>query len=374
MHFALLGLLALGCREDEPTTAPPERVAPEPVPVLSEADEALLASLLSPDPGDFYEDRARLWRMGEIRWSSGAVPRDRPDASTLARPLELVVVDPASLRVILPLERIDWQPPSPELVRVANQRDDSSPAQVWQAMRVTARMSAGDLVAGLRRPIAPTSWLELDAGIPLTPLDGEGERLRVGWDDRECGFGLSFALDAGDFGPLYRPGPTKSSAPSAAPRPATSLSLPPSTPMFESAEAREPLLRLHAESTIDPEGPGWVGLEITKTGAAKRGRTPVELACKGVTARGWVETKHLKETPGRYALVEQNQPPAISSCAGHDEGESISVAPGTPLFVADELVGVVVDEVELLVQISGPWMQTCVPSPWGDLELRLLSR
>lgn len=370
----LLGLLALGCRDDEPTTPPPERVVPEPLPVLSDADEALLASLLSPDPADFYEDRARLWRLGEIRWPSSAAPRERPEPTTIARPLELVVVDATQLRVLLPLHRLDWQPPAPELVRVAQARESDSPERLWQALRITAQVGAGDLVVGLRRPLAPTSWLELDAGIPLTPLDGEGERLRVGWDDRECGFGLSLALDAADFGPLYRPGPAKPASSSAAPQRATSISLPPSAALFDSAEAREPLLRLHAESTIDPEGPGWVGLQITKTGAAKRGRTPVELECKGVTARGWVETKLLKEAPGRYALVEQNQPPAISSCEGYDEGESVSVGPGTPLFIGDALVGVVVEEVELLVQIHGAWMETCVPSPWGDLELRLLAR
>lgn len=371
-----LGLIA--CQRPEPTTPAPERVAPEPAPVLTDADEALLASLISPDPGDFHDDRARLWRMGALRWWPGAPELPgRPEPESLTHPLELVVVDAESLRVILPLDQLEWRPPAPELVRVSRPNESPSPEQLWKALRITASVEAGDLVAGLRHAIAPTAWLELEAGIPLTPLDREGERLRVGWDDRECGFGLSLVIDATEFGPLHQPGPAAPEPdPSAAPpaKPATSLSLTPATPIFASAEDREPLLRLHAASTIDPEGPGWIAQQITKVGPTKRGRAPIVLRCKGVTVRGWVDNKALVESPGRYALVEETEPPTISSCPSNEDATSLLVGPGTPLFADDRVVGVVVEEIELPVRVHGAWMETCVPSPWGDLELRLRGR
>ncbi|MFV8750735.1 hypothetical protein ACNOYE_09305 [Nannocystaceae bacterium ST9] len=384
LRFTMAGWLAAsGCHEPEVAVAPEDRAKPEPAPLLSEADEALLAALSSDDPGDFFDDRARLWRVGAIHWQEGqAEIAGRPaGADTLPQPLQLVVVDPIGPRVLLPLDQLEWRPPGPELVRVSADQDEApSPEPLWRALRLTALVGPGDLVAGLRRDLAPTPWLELDAGIPLTPLDREGERLRVGWDDRECGFGLTLTIDPAEFGPLHRPGPEPSAEaqPPTAGKP-TSLRLDPATAIHASAEDREPLLRLHPASSIDPEGPGWIGQTITREGPAKRGRTPIVLRCHGVTVRGWVETKALRESPGRYAFVEPSEPPSLSSCESNDGASTMSVPPGTALFAdvtADDatLVGVVVEEVDMPVRVEGGWMATCVPSPWGDLEVRFRSR
>jgi hypothetical protein len=374
LRFTMAGWLAAsGCHEPEVAVVPDDRAKPEPAPLLSEADEALLAALSSDDPGDFFDDRARLWRIGAIHWQEGqAEIAGRPaGADTLPQPLPLVVVDPKGPRVLLPLDRLEWRPPAPELVRVSAGDDEvPSPEPLWRAVRLTALVGPGDLVAGLRRDLAPTPWLELDAGIPLTPLDREGERLRVGWDDRECGFGLTLTIDPAEFGPLHRPGPEPSLEPAPADAKPTSLRLDPATAIHASAEDREPVLRLHP----DPEGAGWIDQAITREGPAKRGRTPITLRCHGVTVRGWVETKALHESPGRCAFVEQSEPPPLSSCESNDGASTMRVSPGTALFADATLVGVVVEEIDMPVRVQGGWMATCVPSPWGDLEVRFRSR
>jgi hypothetical protein len=367
-------LAASGCHEPEPAIPPSDRAKPELAPTLSEADEALLASLSSDDPGDFHDDRARLWRVGALRWRSGEPElRGRPEhAQPLAQPLSVVVVDPIGPRVLLPLDQLEWHAPAPELVQVANSEAEARSLEpIWKALRLTAVVAPGDLVAGLHRDLAPTEWLELDAGIPLTPLDREGDRLRVGWDDRECGFGLTLTIDPEEFGTLHRPGP-REPASEAADANAPSLRLGPATAIYPSAEDRTPLLRLHPATTIDPDGPGWIGQEITRSGPARRGRTPIVLRCHGVTVRGWVESKALRESPGRYAFVEQAEPPAASTCESARGGSPMSVPAGTVLHAGadDEVVGVVIETIDLDVRVADGWMTTCVPSPWGDLQLR----
>jgi hypothetical protein len=376
LWLVIAGSLAvIGCREPEPAVAPSDRAKPELAPALSEADEALLASLSSEDPGDVFDDRARLWRVGPMRWRADEPEiGGRPEAiQPLAQPLLLVVVDPEGPRVLLPLDQLEWQPPAPELVRVsASAEPTRSLEPIWKALRLTAVVAPGDLVAGLRRDLAPTDWLELDAGIPLTPLDREGDRLRVGWDDRECGFGLTLTIDPDEFGPLHRPGPADQ-AEASAPANATSLRLDPAAAIYASAEERTPLLRLHPATSIDPEGPGWIGQVITRTGPTRRGRTPIVLQCHGVRVSGWVETKTLRESPGRYAFVEQADPPAPSTCEAAQTGASpMSVPAGTVLYAGTgtDVVGVVVEPIDLDVRIEASWMTTCVPSPWGDLDLR----
>jgi hypothetical protein len=374
----MLAWLALGCREPEPTAAPSDRAKPELAPALSESDEALLASLSSEDPGDFYDDRARLWRVGPLRWRAGEpeLPGRPERAEPLARPLSLVVVDPEGPRVLLPLDQLEWQPPARELVQVsAGEAEVASPEPIWKALRLTAVVAPGDLVAGLRRDLAPTDWLELDAGIPLTPLDREGERLRVGWDHRECGFGLTLAIEPSEFGPLHRPGPAETQTDVPTKAGATSLRLDPATAIYPSAEDKTPLLRLHPATTIDPDGPGWIGQEITRSGPARRGRTPIVMRCHGVTVRGWVEAKALRESPGRYAFVEQAEPPQPSTCASMRNASPMSVPAGTVLHAGpdDAVVGLVVETIDLDVRVAEGWMNACVPSPWGDLELRFRS-
>lgn len=364
-----------GCPAPPPAAAPSDRATPEPAPALSEADEALLASLSSEDPGDFYDERAQLWRIGALRWQVEKPEIEGRPAGipSLARPLPMVVIDPVGPRVLLPLDQLEWRPPAPELVRMSAAKNEArSPEPIWHSLRLTAVVGPGDLVAGLRRDLAPTPWLELDAGIPLTPLDREGERLRVGWDDPECGFGLTLTIDPEEFGPLHRPGPVVASEP-ATPSSSASLRLDPAAAIYASAEERTPLLRLHPATTVDPDGPGWIGQEITRSGPAKRGRTPIVLQCKGVGVRGWVETKALRESPGRYAFVEQAEPPPLSSCADEREASSMLVPAGTVLHAGSdepEVVGIVVEEIAMEVRVEGGWMATCVPSPWGDLELR----
>lgn len=371
-----LCLASSGCHEREPAAAPIERPKPDPAPPLSEADEALLAALSSDDPGDYYDDRARLWRIGALRWrAEGPEIGARPRAlDSLGQPLPLVVIDPIGPRVLLPLDQLEWRSPAPELVRVSARKDESrSPEPIWKSLRLSAVVGPGDLVPSLRQDLAPTPWLELAAGIPLTPLDSEGERLRVGWDDRECGFGLTLTIDPEQFGPLYRPGPARDPVPSEPAR-GTSLRLEPATPLYASAEEREPLLRMHPATMIDPEGPGWIGQVIIRDGPAKRGRTPIVLRCHGVSVRAWVASKALRESPSRYAFVEQAEPPALSTCESLRGASPMPVPAGTLLYAGDSLVGVVAKEVDLDVRVEGSWMSTCVPSPWGDLELRFRGR
>ena len=99
------------------------------------------------------------------------------------------------------------------------------------------------------------------------------------------------------------------------------------------------------------------------------------LSCHGVSVKGWVETKALRESPGRYAFVEQAEPPAPSSCESARGSSTMSVPAGTVLHAGagDEVVGVVFETVDLDVRVADGWMTTCVPSPWGDLELKFRS-
>src|SRR5262245_18774857 len=117
-----------GCREVDPTTTPTVERRPSPAPVLSADDEALLASLLADDPGDFHLPRARLWRLGAARWSAeGPELANHPSNGELARPLEVVVVDREGPRVLLPLDELSARPTGPE---------DTAPP--WSALRIVA--------------------------------------------------------------------------------------------------------------------------------------------------------------------------------------------------------------------------------------------
>ena len=190
-----LGILfgAGACHEPVVTEVPLDRPPARPTPILDPDEEALLASLVADDPGDYHVARARIWRIGGGRWRPDSPEfGDRPSAGPRERdlpaPVEVVVVD-AGPRVLLPLAELGFEP---EL----------------DALRLVAHLQASDLVAGLTRELHPTAWLTLAAGVGLTPLEREGERLRVRWGDPDCGFGLELVLDAGDFGPTYEPGPS----------------------------------------------------------------------------------------------------------------------------------------------------------------------
>lgn len=352
-----LSLALLGCSATEPTASPVVSQRSSPAPSLSGDDEALLASLLAQDPGDFHVARARIWRMGPARWVvAGAElphrPSSDPRGGVSARPVEAVVIDPEGPRVLLPLDE-------------------------WPALRLVAVLSPGDLVAGLTRELRPTPWLTVSAGVGLSPIASEDDHLRVRWSDPACGFSLELALDTKDFGPLYEPGPA--GPPSDAPEPAGTVArrLAPGTEVFVAADAREPILRL------GPEAPGRgehmnAGQRVTLEGQPSRGRQAISLRCRGVQVRGFVASKSIVETTTRYAVVEDT-PPLVSSCADIN-GEAITVPRATPLYEptgsADAvLVGVVAEDVELPARLgSDGWWIGCVGSPWGDLVVQFRLR
>jgi hypothetical protein len=345
-----LGCSAAGCREPSASVPPPERGEARPAPSLDMDDEALLASLLSDDPGDFYGPRARIWRAGIARWTAdGGELSGRPTTGPrdFADPIEVVVVDADGPRVLLPLAELGLAPPG---------------------LHILARLAPSDLVNGLVRERRPTPWLTLAAGVGLTPLEREAERLRVRWGDPDCGFGLELVLDAADFGVLYEPGP--SGRPSDEPQlgDGATLRLAPGTQLYADGQGREPIVRL------DPEPPS----EASRLRAAQRVRVigkptgklqAIELRCRGVVIRGYAPLVSLDELPGRFAVVESS-PPSTSTCAGFG-GERIRVPAATPLYAPEgdpELVGVTTTELELPGRpIADGWWQACQASPWGDL-------
>jgi hypothetical protein len=355
---ACLGLLA--CREQ------PDPIAPEPdvhraqAAPLSEDDEALLASLVAEDPGDFHVERARIWRVGPARWVEGGPELPgRPPDHALDRPLEAVVVDRAGPRVLLPLAQLDDRPE-------------------WSSLRIVAVLGAGDLVAGLRRELRPTPWLTLAAGVGLTPRGRSDGHLDVGWSDPACGFGLHLAIDTEDFGPLYEPGPAGPPSDTPEPPDAAPLRLAPGTAIFATADAREPVLRLDPQPASHGERLS-AAQRVTLDGKPTRGRQAVTLRCRGVEVRGFVTTDAIVENPARYAVVD-HPPPPTSTCAGFGSGEPLIVPRATPLREPTgdgrgALIGVVAADLELAAT-PGPegWWTGCVASPWGDLVFQFRLR
>jgi hypothetical protein len=356
----LVGALSLcGCPERETTTLPSEERRPSPAPVLSANDEALLASLLSDDPGDFHLRRARVWRLGPSRWvAGGAEWPHHVDHGELARGLEVVVVDPVGPRVLLPLDEL------------------AGPPQ-WSALRIIAVLSPGDLVAGLTQELRPTPWLTLAAGVGLTPRSRTDDHLEVGWSDPSCGFSLALVVDDDDFGPLYEPGPAGPPTDPPGPPDADARRLAPGTKIYADVAAREPILEL------DPETPSHgqrmsVAQRVTLEGKPSKGRQAIRLGCRGVEIRGWVESRAIVASSASYTVVD-DAPPQVSSCASF-AGEPIGVTRATPLYepVGDAggaMIGVVIEDVELTAKpgLDG-WWTACVGSPWGDMLFRFKLR
>ncbi len=347
-----------GCREPSASIEPRERPAARPAPALDGDDEALLASLLSEDPGDFHVARARIWRIGPARWSTEAPefparPSETLRGGALEQPLEVVIVDGEGPRVLLPLEALG---------------DARAPRR--PALRLLVHVAPSDLVPGLTRELAPTPWLTLAAGLPLTPSAGSDDHLRVRWADPACGFALELAINPDDFGPVYEPGP--SGRPTDEPeRDGPALRLAPGAQLYADALGREPIVQL------DPEPPP----EASRLRAAQRVRLlgapgkrelqGVELRCRGVAITGYVAREAVVELPGRVAVVEPTSP-TPSTCAGFG-AETILVPEATPLYEpqierAPSVVGVVTAEVELAaIARADGWWRGCAPSPWGDL-------
>ena len=366
----LLGLAvasSIGCREREPTTPPTVERRPSPAPVLSADDEALMASLLSDDPGDFHLLRARVWRLGAARWSAeGSELANHPSNGELTRPLEVVVVDREGPRVLLPLDELSPGLSGPE---------DTAPP--WSALRIVAVPSSGDLVAGLTRELVPTPWLTLAAGVGLTPRGRTDDHLDVLWSDPACGFGLELVVDIKDFGPLHEPGPAGPPTDPPGPPDANAQRLAPGTKIYAELAAREPVV------VLDPEPPSHgdrmiAAQRLTLLGKPSKGRQAIRLTCRGVDIRGFVDAKSIVAGSASYAVVEE-APSRPSSCAGR-EGESIMVPRATPLYEPrgdsiGALVGVVTQDVALAAApgLDG-WWSACVPSPWGDLVFRFSLR
>jgi hypothetical protein len=328
--------------------------------VLSADDEALLASLLSDDPGDFHSKRTRVWRLGSARWVADAPQwANRGDHDELARSLEVVVVD-AGPHVLLPLDEFVGGP------------------RQWSALRIVAVLSPGDLVAGLTRELRPTPWLTLAAGVGLTPRGRTDDHIDVRWSDPACGFGLELVLDDDDFGPLYEPGPAgPPTDPIGPPGVADARKLRPGTKIYADATAREPVLVLDGEAPSHSERMS-AAQRVTLEGKPSKGRQAIQLQCRGVEIRGFVETRALVSSSASYSVV-QDAPPRVSSCANH-EGEPIAVARATPLYEplgdgGGALIGVVAEDTELAAApgIDG-WWTACVPSPWGDMMFRFKLR
>ncbi|WP_157596079.1 hypothetical protein [Plesiocystis pacifica] len=368
----------------EPTAAPtpaPERAGPS----LDEDDEALLATLLSEDPGDFHRWRARVWRMGSLRWTSDGptfAGRPRTVSSSiereLARPVDVVVVDEQGPRILLPLERL-----------LDSGEGGGGAVGAWAALRLVATPSTGDLVMGLRRELAPTPWLTLAAGLPVSPVDGDGDELLVRWSDRSCGFDLDLAIDRQDFGALYEPGPAGPPDDSEGGElAADEFHLAPGTGIYPDVKAREPLLVLDDSKDGVRFGHRVRVIEAPAPASADKGKRPkkfarqaVELRCKGVTVRGWVPRSALLGSNTRVVRAPAESAPNSSCASNRAPGVTrMLVAKATPLFEARsgpdaELIGVTREAVELPVQVDGDgWLESCVPSPWGDLTFRFQAR
>lgn len=353
LELVTAGVIALmGCTQPEETTPPANGRPSRPTPVLTTDDEALLASLLSDDPGDFHQLRARIWRLGSARWVAGGPELPgRPGSDELARPLEVVVVDEQGPRVLLPLDELGSLPQ-------------------WSALRIVAALAPGDLVAGLRHELRPTPWLTLAAGLALTPQKRVGEDLAVAWSDPACGFGLEMVVEAENFGPLYEPGPAGPpyERPGAVDPDAPRLAA--GAPIYADAGAREPLMRLDSEPASHGERMS-AAQQLTLIGKPSRGRQEIQLRCRGVAIHGFVESRAIVHGSASYAVVD-DAPVRASSCDGRGS-ESITVGRATPLYepISDgtpALIGVVAQDTELVAKASGDgWWTACVPSPWGDL-------
>ena len=366
--IAVLALALIGCGHAAPTRAPTQSADPPPAPVLSSDDEALLASLLADDPGDFHAKRARIWRIGAARWSDEGPELSRPPrdsrAGGLTSPLEVVIVDPEGPRVLLPLQGLG----------VRALADDADQAALWSALHVVAVLEPEDLVAGLERELRPTPWLTVAAGVGLTPLEGGQDTLRVRWSEPACGFSLELMLDAGDFGPLYEPGPGGSQIdPPMGAGQGEGLRLAPGTAIYPEADATEPVVRLDADGPSPGERMSMAQRVALTGDAPRRGRQPITLRCRGVEIRGFVDKQAiLEEGAARYTLVAE-APTRSSSCEGADEAAKISVPRATPLYEPRRsgeatLVGVVREDVSLPANPGADgWWTSCVPSPWGDL-------
>jgi hypothetical protein len=357
-----LGAIVLfACPKPEPTTTPNVERRPSPAPVLDADDEALLASLLSDDPGDFHRQRARIWRIGPARWADGGSEWPNPvDNGELAQALDVVVIEPgpAGPRVLLPLDELAGAPQS---------------SARWSALRIVAVLSPGDLVAGLTRELHPTAWLTLAAGVGLTPRGRTDDHLDVHWSDPACGFGLSLVLDDDDFGPLYEPGPAGPPSDPPGPLGADARRLAPGSKIYPDVAARAPVV------VLDPETQRTsVAQRVTLEGKPSKGRQAIRLECRGVAIRGWVETRAIVASSASYAVVDDS-PPRVSSCAAGG-GEPIGVARATPLYeplgeAGGALIGVVAQDVELAAKpgVDG-WWTACVGSPWGDMLFRFKLR
>jgi hypothetical protein len=330
-----------------------------------------LTSLLSDDPGDFHSARARVWRIGAARWvADGPEWSDRQDQDDLARALEVVVIEgsnPGQVgpHVLLPLDEFSTG-------------SDVVGSPRWSALRIVAVLSPGDLVAGLTRELRPTPWLTLAAGVGLTPRGRTDDHLDVRWSDPACGFGLELVLDDDDFGPLYEPGPAGPPADPIGPvGVAGARKLAPGTKIYADVTAREPVLVLDSEPPSHGERMS-AAQRVTLEGKPSKGRQAIQLQCRGVEIRGFVETRAIVASSATYAVV-QDEPPRVSSCA-NQEGEPIFVPRATPLHEprgdsGGALVGVVAEDTELAAApgIDG-WWTACVPSPWGDMVFRFKLR
>jgi hypothetical protein len=368
-------IVLLGCPKPEPATTPSVEQRPSPAPVLNPDDEALLASLLSDDPGDFHRLRARVWRVGPAHWAANGPEWPNPVAhGELAHALDVVVIDPAGPRVLLPLDELadgSWA-----LAALGGAGSPQSSAQSlaqWSALRIVAVLSPGDLVAGLTRELHPTPWLTLAAGVGLTPQGRTDDHLDVHWSDPACGFSLALVLDNDDFGPLYEPGPAGPPTDPPGPLGADARRLAPGTKIYPDVAARAPVV------VLDPETSGQaLAQRVTLEGKPSKGRQAIRLECRGVAISGWVETRAIIASSASYAVVDD--PPArVSSCANAG-GEPIAVARATPLYeplgdAGGALIGVVARDVELAAKpgVDG-WWNACVGSPWGDMSFRFKLR
>jgi hypothetical protein len=254
---------------------------------------------------------------------------------------------------------------------------EDTAAPPWPALRIVAVLSPGDLVAGLTRELSPTPWLTLAAGVGLTPRGRTDDHLEVLWSDPACGFGLELVLDVEDFGPLHEPGPSGPPTDPPGPPDANAQRLAPGTKIYADIAAREPVV------VLDPEPPThgdrMSGAQrLTLEGKPSKGRQAIQLTCRGVGIRGFVDSKSIVAGSASYAVVE-NAPSRVSSCAGHG-GEPIAVPRATPLYEPSGsgigvLVGVVAQDVELPAApgLDG-WWTACVGSPWGDMVFRFSLR
>ncbi|MCA9687060.1 MAG: hypothetical protein KC457_33140, partial [Myxococcales bacterium] len=248
----------------------------------------------------------------------------------------------------------------------------------------------GDLVTGLQHELAPTPWLTVAAGVAVTPVDREEDRLRVRWSDPSCGFSLQLAIDPEDFGPLYEPGPA--GPPTDAPmiggiggiggEPGPIMQLVAGAALYQTASGGQPLLRT-AEAEAGGRVPDRSAQRVTLDGQPRSGRQPITLRCNGVHLRGWVSPRQITELPARYAVIDRPQSPEMSVCADIRSSSSMTyeqLTRGTILYEprpGDDaaVIGVAIGDATVpAVPAQAGWWQGCVPSPWGDLSFQFQPR